>query len=65
VIVPEGFALYSNIRKRSRFTGGLMLSMASLGELLRNAAYIGHWAHQGVIVRKPNHEAIVPLDVFM
>jgi DNA invertase Pin-like site-specific DNA recombinase len=65
VAVPEGFALYSNIRKRSRFTNGLMLSMASLGELLRNAAYIGHWAHQGVMVRKHNHEAIVPLDVFV
>lgn len=63
--MPEGFALYSNIRKRSRFTGGLMLSMASLGELLRNAAYIGHWAHQRVMVRKHNHQAIVPLDLFL
>jgi DNA invertase Pin-like site-specific DNA recombinase len=65
ITLPNGFALNTNIRKRSRFTGGLMLSMASLGELLRNAAYIGHWAHQGVIVRKHNHEAIVPLDVFL
>lgn len=39
--------------------------MASLGELLRNAVYIGHRSHQGVMVRKHNHEAIVPLDMFM
>lgn len=65
ISLPDGFGLYTNIRTRSRFTNGLLLSMEALGVLLRNAAYIGHWAHQGVIVRKHNHEAIVPLDVFM
>jgi hypothetical protein len=48
--VPEGFYFHTNIRKRSRFTGKLMLSRYALGQLLTNAVYIGHWAHCGIIV---------------
>lgn len=33
--------------------------------MLSNVVYIGHWAHRGVIVERYNHEAIVPLDLFM
>jgi hypothetical protein len=63
--VPEGFYFHTNIRKRSRFTGKLMLSRYALGQLLTNAVYIGHWAHCGVIVERHNHEGIVPLEDFM
>jgi hypothetical protein len=62
--VPEGFYFHTNIRKRSRYTGKLMLSHYSLGQLLTNAVYIGHWAHCGVIVQRHNHEGIVPLEDF-
>jgi hypothetical protein len=63
--VPEGFYFHTNIRKRSRFTGKLILSRYALGQLLTNAVYIGHWAHCGVIVERHNHEGIVPLEDFM
>ncbi len=62
--VPEGFYFRTNICKRSRITGGRMLSMSSLGELLHNAVYAGHWTANGVVVQRHNHEAIVPSDLF-
>jgi len=63
--VPPGFFFHTKIRKRSRVTGKLMLSVFGLRQILTNAVYIGHWAHNGVIVQKHNHEAIIPLDLFM
>jgi hypothetical protein len=63
--VPEGFFFHTNISKRSRYTGKLLLSRYALGQMLSNVVYIGHWAHRGVIVERYNHEAIVPLDLFM
>src|SRR5690606_34650774 len=63
--VPEGFYFHTNIRKRSRITGKLMLSRYALGQLLTNAVYVGHWAHCGIIVERHNHEGIVPLEDFL
>ncbi len=63
--VLEGFFFHTNISKRSRYTGKLILSRYALGQMLANVVYIGHWAHRGVIVERYNHEAIVPLDLFM
>jgi hypothetical protein len=62
--IPEGYYFRTNIRKRSRITGGRMLSLSSLGELLHNVVYAGHWTLNGVIVQRHNHEAIVPSDLF-
>lgn len=62
---PEGFYFHTNLSKRSSQTGRLILSSYGLINLLTNAVYIGHWAHKGVIVQRHNHEAIVPLDLFM
>jgi len=42
----------------------LILSQYALKQILTNAVYIGHWAHNGVIVQRHNHEAIIPLDLF-
>ena len=33
--------------------------------MLVNVAYIGHWIHMGAVVQWNNHEAIIPLDLFM
>ena len=63
--LPPGFAIHSTIRTRSRFTGELLVHMASLQSILCNATYIGYWAFQQVVVRKHNHEAIMPYDLFM
>ena len=62
--VPEGFFFHTKIRKRSRYTDKLILSQYGLKQILTNAVYIGHWAHNGVIVQRHNHEAIIPLDLF-
>lgn len=63
--VPLGFLFQTHIRKRSRSTDKLIVSQYALKQLLTNAVYIGHWAHNGVIVQRHNHEAIIPLDLFM
>jgi hypothetical protein len=63
--LPPGFAIHSNIRTRSRFTGELVVHMDSLQSILCNATYIGCWAFHQVVVKKHNHEAIVPYDLFM
>ncbi|NJM41772.1 MAG: hypothetical protein HC853_13940 [Anaerolineae bacterium] len=33
--------------------------------ILTNAAYLGHWAYQGVITKWNHHQPIVPLKLFM
>jgi len=63
--LPPGFAIHSTIRTRSRFTSELLVQMDSLQSILCNATYIGYWAFQQVVVKKHNHEAIVPYDLFM
>jgi hypothetical protein len=63
--IPLGFFFHTKIRKRSRVTGKLIVSLYGLRQILTNAVYIGHWAHNGVIVQRHNHEAIIPLDLFM
>jgi len=63
--VPSGFFFHTKIRKRSRYTDKLIISIFGLKQILTNAVYIGHWAHNGVIVQRHNHEAIIPLDLFM
>jgi hypothetical protein len=63
--IPPGFFFHTKIRRRSRVSGKLILSMYGLKHVLTNAVYIGHWAHNGVIVQRHNHEAIIPLDLFM
>jgi hypothetical protein len=62
---PEGFFFHTNLSKRSSVTGQLIISSYGLINVLTNAVYLGHWAHRGVIVQRHNHEAIVPLDLFM
>jgi len=62
--IPPGFFFHTKIRKRSRYTDKLILSQYALKQILTNAVYIGHWAHNGVIVQRHNHEAIIPLDLF-
>jgi DNA invertase Pin-like site-specific DNA recombinase len=62
---PPGYLFRTNLEKRSRITGKLMLSHYGLRHLLMNAAYIGCWAVNRVIVERHNHEPILPLDLFM
>jgi DNA invertase Pin-like site-specific DNA recombinase len=63
--VPKGFKATEHLKRRSPFTGGLTPSETGLMYMLTNVAYIGHWIHKGAIVQFNNHEAIVPLDLFM
>jgi DNA invertase Pin-like site-specific DNA recombinase len=62
---PDGFLLPHHRTYRSRVTGQLCPSPSALRTMLTNVVYIGHWVHKDAIVRWHNHEAIVPLDLFM
>ncbi len=63
--IPDGFVWRTHLRRRSAITGKLVPSMAGLHYLLTNVVYIGHWVHKQAIVCWDNHEAIIPLDLFM
>ncbi|MDX2159895.1 MAG: recombinase family protein [bacterium] len=63
--VPDGFKVTDHLTRRSPFTGGLTPSHTGLSFMLVNVAYIGHWVHMGAVVQWNNHEAIIPLDLFM
>lgn len=63
--VPAGFQVTEHLERRSPMTGGLTPSQDGLRNMLINVAYIGHWVHKGAIVHFNNHEAIIPLDLFM
>lgn len=63
--VPEGFQVTDHLERRSPFTGGLTPAQDTLRNLLANVAYIGHWVHKGAITQFNNHEAIIPLDLFL
>jgi hypothetical protein len=64
-MIPEGFRLNLRLNYRSPYTGRLMPSWMGLKHILFQVAYIGHWVHQRAIIQWNNHEAIVPLDLFM
>ncbi|MDL1900532.1 recombinase family protein [Anaerolineae bacterium CFX9] len=63
--VPDGFKATDHLTRRSPFTKGLTPSHTGLTYMLVNVAYIGHWIHMGAVVQWNNHEAIIPLDLFM
>lgn len=63
--LPEGFKATDHLTRRSPFTGGLTPSHTGLAYMLVNVAYIGHWVHLGAVAQWNNHEAIIPLDLFM
>ena len=42
-----------------------MLSATALRQTFTNVVYIGHWVRNGVIIKRHNHEAIIPHDLFM
>lgn len=64
-MIAEGFLWERYINHYSPITGQLVPSASGLKYMLTNVAYIGHWVHQQVITRWNNHEAIIPLDLFM
>jgi hypothetical protein len=64
-MIPDGFLWRKYIDNYSPVTGQLVPSSCGLRYLLTNVAYIGHWIHKQVIVCWNNHEAIIPLDLFM
>ncbi|MCI0552867.1 MAG: recombinase family protein, partial [Anaerolineae bacterium] len=59
---PDGFRFVYRMFRHSK---GYCPGRVGLGQLLTNAAYIGHWAFNGTIVQWNNHPAIVSVDVFM
>lgn len=63
--VPLGFKVSSHITHRSLITGQLCPTPNGLESMLSNVGYIGHWVHKSVIVQWNNHEAIIPMDLFM
>ncbi|MHB8749419.1 MAG: recombinase family protein [Aggregatilineales bacterium] len=60
---PEGFKIQGS--RMFRMKQNVCPGRVGLQQLLLNAAYIGHWLIGGSITRWNNHEAIVPLDLFM
>jgi DNA invertase Pin-like site-specific DNA recombinase len=64
-MIPEGFQWRSHLTRRSPITGQLVPSAFGLKYMLTNVAYIGHWVHKQVVVSWNNHEAIIPLDLFL
>jgi len=63
--IPDGFKATDHLTRRSTLTGGLTPSHTGLCYMLVNVAYIGHWIHKGAVVAWNNHEAIIPLELFM
>jgi hypothetical protein len=63
-LVPEGYLLRkpAGLRKHDDHYHPVE---GTLGNLLMNAAYIGHWVVNNRVVKWNNHPAIVPEDVFM
>jgi len=59
---PDG---YKVLYRMHRYGKGYCPGRTGLVGLLTNAAYIGHWSVNDVIVRWDNHPAIVPVDTFM
>jgi DNA invertase Pin-like site-specific DNA recombinase len=59
---PEGYRV---LYRMHRYGKGYCPGRTGLVGLLTNAAYIGHWSVNDVIVRWNNHPAIVPVDTFM
>lgn len=55
---PEGFK--ADYHELERYP-----SRSSLRRILVNPVYIGHWTHNGRILKYNNHPGIVPVDVFM
>ena len=58
---PEGFKTYYRLQSHGQ---GFCPQRNGLVGLLTNAMYIGHWVHRDAIVRRNNHPAIVPQEVF-
>ncbi|KAA3663692.1 MAG: hypothetical protein DWQ04_09530 [Chloroflexi bacterium] len=58
---PQGYKAHYKIK---RYKNGYYPGRTGLAGMLTNAAYIGHWVVNNVIVRWDNHPAIVPEDVF-
>src|SRR5258706_5505702 len=61
-LTPEGFRVAYGMGRRGN---GLCPERSAFVGLLTNAAYIGHWAVNGEIVRWNNHPSIIPVDIFM
>ncbi len=59
---PEGYKVVCRIRKVGK---GYCPGRMGLRGILTQAAYVGHWAVNRVIVRWDNHPVIVPKDLFM
>ena len=64
-MIPEGFQWRSHLTRRSPITGQFVPSAFGLKYMLTNVAYIGHWVHKQVVVGWNNHEAMIPLDLFL
>lgn len=64
-LTPEGFIFKPMFTHRSKITGQLCPGSQGLYYLLTNVVYIGHWTFREAVVIWDNHEAIIPLDLFM
>jgi DNA invertase Pin-like site-specific DNA recombinase len=60
VDVSKHLALY----RHKKVPGGYHLTRPGLIGLLTNVTYIGYWVHQGEVIHKSNHEAIVDEELF-
>jgi hypothetical protein len=63
-VAPDGYRFSPPLTMKN-YGKGFCPGDTGLVSILSNAAYIGHWTVNDVIVRWNNHPAIVPLDTFM
>lgn len=63
-LAPKGYRFLPP-RTMKNGGNGFCPGKDGLRSILTNAAYIGHWSVNDVIVRWNNHPAIIPLDMFM
>jgi hypothetical protein len=57
-------AKYIALYHLKKVPGGYHISYPGLRGLLTNVTYLGYWVHQGEVILKDNHEAIVAQDLF-
>ena len=63
-LVPMGYLLRKPARMK-KHGDYYHPTEGTLGNLLTNAAYIGHWVVKNQVVKWNNHPAIVPEEIFM
>lgn len=63
-MVPKGFRIIDQLKRRSRVTGARVPSYTTLIAMLTNPFYLGHFSYHGEILFWNHHPALVPEELF-